>query len=131
VRLVIRERRVVAVVDQRGSYLLIDRLGVPFRAVHQPPAGMIVLDLQRAGPRDDATRAALQVLSALPRDVRKQLRRIAAPTAAQVTLLLSGGRTVTWGTSEASARKALALRTLLHRSGHHYDVSSPDLVTVG
>jgi cell division protein FtsQ len=130
VRLVVRERQVVAVVNERGAYELIDREGVPFRTVRRPPAGMIVLDLRRAGPGDDATRAALDVLAALPRDLRGQVQRIAAPTAAQVTLVLTKDRTVSWGTSDASARKALVLHTLLHRSGHRYDVSSPDLVTV-
>ena len=56
--------------------------------------------------------------------------RVAAPSVAAITLTLTDGRTVVWGTTDRTEEKALKLGALLTQPGQTYDVSSPDLPTV-
>lgn len=130
VRLAVVEREPVAVTERSGHYRLIDREGVPYRAVSKPPKGMVVLALAHPGPDDAATRAALEVLLALPDDLRDQVRTISAPTPQQVTLALTKDREVVWGGAQDSARKAKVLAAVLHRDGERYDISGGNVVTV-
>ncbi len=81
-------------------------------------------------PDDPPTRAALQVMTSLSPDVVGQVSRIAAPSVASITLTLTDGRTVVWGTTDRTDEKAEKLGALLTQPGHTYDVSSPDLPTV-
>ncbi|HOW95396.1 MAG TPA: cell division protein FtsQ/DivIB, partial [Mycolicibacterium fallax] len=73
---------------------------------------------------------ALQVMTALPPDVAAQIGRIAAPSVASITLTLTDGRVVVWGTTDRTPEKAGKLAALLTQPGQTYDVSSPDLPTV-
>jgi cell division protein FtsQ len=70
------------------------------------------------------------VVRALPASVRAQITTVSAATPAQVTLHLTGNRTVNWGDADDPARKAAVLTTLLQQKGTYYDVSAPDVVTV-
>lgn len=128
-RLVVRERQLAGVASTGGRYLLLDRDGVAYGQVARPPEGTPLLVLAHPGPADPATRAALTVAAALPADLRRQVSAIVAPSAADLTLRLSGGRSAFWGDASASPRKAAALRVLLRRPGTVFDVSSPQLVT--
>lgn len=130
VRLVVHERVAFAVVASVGRFVLIDRSGVPFRFVTVPPAGVAVVELGHPAAGDPATRAALEVLRALPPDLRRLLVAVAAPGPAQVTLRLRGGREVLWGGPEDSGAKVAVVRVLLKRPGRHLDVSAPGLVTI-
>jgi cell division protein FtsQ len=47
-----------------------------------------------------------------------------------VTLGLTDGRTIRWGSADDSARKAQVLAALMSQPGKVYDVSSPDLPTI-
>jgi cell division protein FtsQ len=95
-----------------------------------PPAGVPYLDADNPGPSDAPTKAALQVMTALRPEVAGQVGRIAAPSVAAITLTLTDGRTVVWGTTDRTEEKALKLGALLTQPGQTYDVSSPDLPTV-
>ena len=53
-----------------------------------------------------------------------------APSVASITLTMTDGRTVVWGTTDRTDEKAEKLGALLTQPGHTYDVSSPDLPTV-
>ena len=92
--------------------------------------GSPYLDVDNPGPSDPPTKAALQVMTALRPEVAGQVGRIAAPSVASITLTLSDGRVVMWGTTDRTEEKAEKLAALLTRPGHTYDVSSPDLPTV-
>jgi cell division protein FtsQ len=130
VRIVVTERRPVAVVSAGGGhYRLVDPTGVAFWPV-TGRHGLPLLAVARSGPRNRATVAALDVLAALPPSVRHRVVRIGAPTPADVTLRLRGGKTVVWGTPADGARKAAVLAAVLRRPGHVYDVSVPDVTTV-
>lgn len=128
-RITIVERVPVAVKDFPDGPHLFDRDGVDF-ATGPPPPALPYLDVANPGPNDPATKAALQVLTALRPEVASEVGRIAAPSVASITLTLGDGRVVTWGTTDRTEEKAEKLAALLTQPGHVYDVSSPDLPTV-
>jgi cell division protein FtsQ len=128
-RITIVERVPVVVKDYPDGPHLFDRDGVDF-ATAPPPSTLPYLDVANPGPSDPATRAALEVLTALSPDVVAQVGRVAAPSVASITLTLTDGRTVIWGTTDRTQEKAEKLAALLTQPGHTYDVSSPDLPTV-
>ncbi|MGY4709012.1 cell division protein FtsQ/DivIB [Mycolicibacterium sp. CBM1] len=128
-RITIVERIPVVVKDYPDGPHLFDRDGVDF-ATAPPPPGLAYIDVDQPGPSDPATRAALEVMTALRPEVVAQVSRIAAPSLASVTLTLTDGRTVVWGTTDRTDEKAEKLAALLTQPGKVYDVSSPDLPTV-
>lgn len=128
-RITVVERVPVVVKDYPDGPHLFDRDGVDF-ATEPPPPTLPYLDADSPGPTDPATKAALEVMLALPPDVVAQVGRIAAPSVASIALTLTDGRVVVWGTNDRTDEKALKLAALLTQPGHTYDVSSPDLPTV-
>jgi cell division protein FtsQ len=128
-RVTVIERVPVVVKDFPDGPHLFDKDGVDF-ATTPPPAGVPYLDADNPGPSDAPTKAALQVMTALRPEVAGQVGRIAAPSVAAITLTLTDGRVVVWGTTDRTEEKALKLGALLTQPGQTYDVSSPDLPTV-
>ena len=128
-RITIAERVPVVVKDFPDGPHLYDRDGVDF-AVAPPPPSLPYLDVDNPGPSDPPTKAALQVLTVLRPEVAGQVSRVAAPSVASITLTLTDGRVVVWGTTDHTEEKAEKLAALLTQPGHTYDVSSPDLPTV-
>lgn len=125
------ERTAVAVTATAQGELPVDATGVVYPA--PPPPGLPRLELGTPGPDDPATRAAIDVLAALPEPLRGQVLTVAVVRSGgvpQVTLGLTQGREVRFGTSGRAAEKASVLVALLTREGRVYDVSSPDLPTV-
>lgn len=123
------ERVPVVVKDLPDGPHLFDRDGVDFATAPPPPA-LPYIDVDNPGPADPATKAVLAVLTALRPEVVAQVSRIAAPSVASITLTLTDGRTVIWGTNDRTEEKAQKLAALLTRPGRTYDVSSPDLPTI-
>ena len=128
-RITITERVPVAVKDFPDGPHLYDRDGVDF-ATGPPPPALPYLDVDNPGPADPPTKAALEVLTSLRPEVASQVGRVAAPSVASITLTLTDGRVVVWGTNDRTEEKAEKLGALLTQPGHTYDVSSPDLPTV-
>ena len=128
-RVTIVERVPVAVKDYPDGSHLFDRDGVDF-ATGPPPPALPYIDVDNPGPGDPPTKAALGVLNALRPEVAAQVGRVAAPSVSSITLTLTDGRVVVWGTSDRTDEKAEKLAALLTQPGHTYDVSSPDLPTV-
>jgi cell division protein FtsQ len=128
-RITIVERVPLVVKDFPDGPHLFDRDGVDFATAPPPPA-LPYIDVADPGPSDPATKAALQVLTALRPEVSGQVSRIAAPSVASITLTLGDGRVVIWGTTDRTEEKAEKLAALLTQPGRTYDVSSPDLPTV-
>lgn len=129
VRITVVERVPVVVKDYPDGPHLFDRDGVDF-ATAPPPPNLPYLEVDNPGPSDLATKAALEVMTALPPDVAAQVARVSAPSVAAVTLTLADGREVVWGTTDRTEEKAQKLAALLTQPGHTYDLSSPDLPTV-
>lgn len=128
-RISVDERVPVVVKEYPDGPHLFDSDGVDF-ATAPPPPGLPYLDAEDPSPSDPATQAALEVLTALRPEVAAQVGRIAAPSVASITLTLTDGRVVVWGTTDRTEEKAEKLGALLTQPGHVYDVSSPDLPTV-
>ena len=128
-RITVIERVPVVVKDFPDGPHLFDRDGVDFAAA-PPPPGVPYLDAENPGPSDPATKAALTVMTSLRPEVAGQVGRISAPSVAAITLTLTDGRVVVWGTTDRTEEKALKLGALLTQPGQTYDVSSPDLPTV-
>ena len=128
-RITIAERVPVAVKDFPDGPHLFDRDGVDF-ATGPPPPALPYLDVDNPGPADPSTKAALEVSTSLRPEVASQVGRVAAPSVASITLTLTDGRVVVWGTNDRTDEKAEKLGALLTQPGRTYDVSSPDLPTV-
>lgn len=128
-RITIVERVPMVVKDFPDGPHLFDRDGVDF-ATDPPPPAVPYIEVDNPGPTDPATLAALKVLSSLRPEVAGQVGRIAAPSVSSITLTLSDGRVVIWGTTDRADEKAEKLAALLTQPGRTYDVSSPDLPTV-
>lgn len=129
VRVEVSERTAVAVGVVSDGFRLVDDEGVAFATVPERPKGIPELRVSgRAG--DGARRSAVTVLGALPGSVLGQVRVVEVDRGANVRLLLTRGRTVEWGSTRLSERKAAVLPPLLTRHGEVYDVTSPALPTV-
>jgi cell division protein FtsQ len=128
-RITIVERVPLVVKDFPDGPHLFDRDGVDFATAPPPPA-LPYIDVANPGPSDPATKAALAVLTALRPEVAGQVGRIAAPSVSSITITLSDGRVVIWGSTDRAEEKAEKLAALLTQPGRTYDVSSPDLPTV-
>jgi cell division protein FtsQ len=132
------ERVPVAVVTDGGTRRLVDAEGVVFETITgTPPDGVVPLAVGDPGPDDAATTAALGALTALPPGVRDQVTGLAAQSADDVTLTLTDGRSVLWGSAAQTDRKAEVLGALLEQidSGTlepaaTLDVSTPDSVVL-
>ncbi|MPQ99272.1 FtsQ-type POTRA domain-containing protein [Modestobacter sp. I12A-02628] len=132
------ERLPVAVVEQDGVRSLVDRTGTLYDTVTGPaPDGVVPLDVPSPGTGDRATRAAVQVLTTLPDPVRASVTDVVATGADDVTLTLTGGRTVLWGGQGDPERKARVLAALLAQieagtlePASTIDVSVPDSVVL-
>ncbi|MFG2211840.1 cell division protein FtsQ/DivIB [Streptomyces sp. NPDC048638] len=117
-----------------GKYSEVDDEGVRFATVRTLPKGVPLLEmavsdspsLHRFGI-DRLRRAATDVVGRLPEAVHKDVRRVRVASYDSVTLKLTGGRTVVWGSREQGAEKAKVLVALLKaaRGAHHFDVAVP------
>jgi cell division protein FtsQ len=132
------ERVPVAVVAEGGTRQLVDAGGVAYDTITgNAPEGVVPLDVPHPGPDDAATTAALGALTALPRGVRSEVTGVAAHTADDVTLTLTDGRSVLWGSAAQTDRKAEVLGALLDQikagtlgPADTLDVSTPDSVVL-
>jgi cell division protein FtsQ len=120
----------VAVTNANGSWWLMDAAGLPYRSGASRPAGLPAIELATPGPADPATKAALQVVTALPADVTALIGKVTAVSAYRVTLVLKDGRAVIWGDGSRTAAKAKILPAVLQQPGRTFDLSDPTMITV-
>lgn len=124
----VAERVPVGFFSAGGKYTLVDRTGRQYLTVTKAP-NLPHLVAAGAAVDDPATVQTLAtVAGALTPALRKVVTTVNANDADHVTLLLTEGRTVVWGSADRSADKAKVLAALLHRKGQAFDVSDPDLV---
>ncbi|WP_037304265.1 cell division protein FtsQ/DivIB [Amycolatopsis orientalis] len=109
---------------------LVDGGGVVFKTVKERLAGLPELKLMSVSADDPVTRAVTGVLGVIPQQLLKQVTTATAKTPGSVEFTLADGKTVRWGTSADTERKAKVLAALLTREGKVFDVSAPDLPTV-
>lgn len=118
----VRERTAVYAVEEGSSYLLVDRFGVGFRTA--PAAASLPKAAVPAGDQQLLKSVGI-VVGALPGSLQHKVQRIQATTRDSITLRMSNGDTVFWGSEEQSRLKAQVLVPLLRQKGSRYDVSAP------
>lgn len=129
VRVTVTERVAEVYFDAPDGTHSVDAEGVDF-AVEPPPMQTPRLVTATPGTGDPATAAALEVLGALPPELRFQVAEVNAASPTDVSLVLLDGRVVVWGGPDRSDRKAAVVIPLLTQPGQTYDVAGPDLPTV-
>jgi cell division protein FtsQ len=124
VRVSVRERVAVAVVELGGQARGMDASGVVFKDYRRAPAGLPQVRTTTS-TRSDALREAAEVISALPADLASRVDHVEVETVDQISLVLRDGRTVAWGSADDSDTKAEVLAVLLRQPARAYDVSVP------
>jgi cell division protein FtsQ len=130
VEIIITERAPVAVLRSGTEIHLVDSTGLDYAKVTTAPAGLPTLAMSNVRPDDPATKAAVTVLGAIPKQLKTQVTTITAKTRGDVRMTLTDGRVIKWGDARDNARKAAVLAPLLTRPGKTYDVATPDFPTV-
>ena len=130
VEIIITERSPVAVLRVGSAIHLVDETGLDYAVVRTAPAGLPTLAMSDVRPDNPATKAAVTVLGAIPKQLKTQVVTVAADTPGDVRLTLADGRVVEWGNAQDNPRKAAVLAALLTRPGKTYDVATPDFPTV-
>ncbi|MEV4617107.1 FtsQ-type POTRA domain-containing protein [Asanoa sp. NPDC049573] len=128
--IVVVERTAEAVIPQGRTFLVVDRFGVVFQELTRRPAHLPLVRLADPRHHPDAAKGAVAVIAALSPATRRQLVDLSVAGPAQISLRLSGGRTVVWGDASRNADKATVTTALLQRDGKTIDVSDPEVVTI-
>jgi cell division protein FtsQ len=102
----------------------VDADGVVFAPQADLPEDLIVVTAD--GP---ALHASIEVLQALPPEIKGRVTRVAASTRDDVRLHLKSGSIVRWGSAQEPEFKSQVLLALLPRRARVYDVSAPQLPT--
>lgn len=131
VAVTIVEREPLATVTEAGgSTAIVDAEGVPLPDAAAQDRHLVPLQVGE-GSVDDAgaTHAMLDVLAALPDDLRGRVTAITATTPTDVTLAVRtdshGDKTLVWGDAKDSELKGQVTAALLETAGTVIDVSSP------
>ncbi|MFE3826725.1 cell division protein FtsQ/DivIB [Streptomyces sp. NPDC059092] len=128
------ERKPALLIGKDSKFIEVDADGVRFATVDKAPAGVPVLKMtvgRSAGSDRFGTarlmREAVAVRSELPGGVAERTRAVRVRSYDSISLELTGGRTVMWGSGEDGAAKARALTALMKAvpGARHFDVSAP------
>ncbi|MFD9485472.1 cell division protein FtsQ/DivIB [Streptomyces sp. NPDC059991] len=130
----VTERKPVLLMKKGANFTEVDAKGVRFATVAKAPAHVPLLDLNpdnspslRRFPADALVREAVKVAGELPSAVAKDTRLVRVTSYDAVSLELSRGRTVLWGSDEEGELKARTLVALMKAAprGRYFDVSAP------
>ena len=125
------ERKPALAVPAGSGYDLVDQTGVILRYAAVRPVGLPRFVPVGALPGNPGLRAAASVMRSLPSRLARRVTSVTAPTADSVTLQLTRGVTVDWGSTGLAAQKARVLVILLRTHAHYYDVSAPGTAVTG
>ncbi|MFT4265323.1 MAG: FtsQ-type POTRA domain-containing protein [Nocardioides sp.] len=120
----ITPRTAIAVIDIGGKLRSLDKDGVVFGSYKKAPGDLPLVETP-AGTDQRALREAASVVAALPPEIAKITDHVEVRTVDEISLALTKGRTVQWGSSADSAQKAQVLLALLDHPASVYDVSVP------
>src|SRR5680860_603901 len=129
VRIAIRERDAVAVLERDGAVRGVDDEGVLFRSYPSVPNGLPVVRMG-AGTESDALAEATTVVGVLPRNLATMVDFVEVDTIDTISLRLRSGPTIFWGSADDSANKAKVIAVLLKQEASTYDVSVPAQPTI-
>ncbi|MFF6981192.1 cell division protein FtsQ/DivIB [Streptomyces sp. NPDC008343] len=134
----VAERTPVLIVQKDGKFVEVDKEGVRFATVSMAPKGVPALELTVSRSSSAAAslrrfgearlmREAVRVADALPDAVARGTQVVKVRSYDDISLVLSGGTTVVWGSGEKGAAKARTLTALMKASpdARYFDVSVP------
>ncbi|MBD0842683.1 MULTISPECIES: cell division protein FtsQ [unclassified Streptomyces] len=134
----VTERTPVLIVQKGEKFVEVDEEGVRFATVSEAPKGVPALELSpsRSGSaaaslrrfgEDRLVREAVRVAGAVPAAVADRTRTVKVRSYDDISLELTDGRTVVWGSGEKGAAKARTLTALMKASpdARYFDVSVP------
>ncbi|OAR25392.1 cell division protein FtsQ [Streptomyces sp. ERV7] len=133
----VTERKPVLLMKKGVNFTEVDAKGVRFATVAKAPAHVPLLELNpdssgnssslRRFPVDALVREAVRVAGELPSAVAKDTRLVRVTSYDAVSLELSRGRTVLWGSEEEGELKARTLVALMKAAprARYFDVSAP------
>ncbi|WP_369200864.1 cell division protein FtsQ/DivIB [Streptomyces sp. PU-14G] len=134
IALTVTERRPELVMEKAGKYVEVDAEGVRFATEDKPPKGVPLLAVE---PKKDAAeryfsarrlrKEAARVATSLPDAVQDATRLVKVRSYDDITVRLTGDRTVRWGSAERGKAKATALTALMKAAedATHFDVTVP------
>jgi len=123
----VTERQPVGYLRRGSQAVLVDRTGAQYRTVAAAPAGLPRFVVPAGTDARTTGGAVATVAAALPAALRREVRSIEALDPAAITLVLTHGRVVAWGSADRSADKARLLPTLLaQKHAKHVDLTDPD-----
>ncbi|MFF4752822.1 cell division protein FtsQ/DivIB [Streptomyces sp. NPDC002514] len=138
ITLKVTERTPVLVMKKGAEFVEVDAEGVRFATVPRAPKGVPALELalSRSGSAAASlrrfgtaavVRAAVRVAADIPAAVAHTTRTVKVASYDAISLELSGGRTVVWGSAENGRAKSRALTALLKAApdARHFDVTVP------
>jgi cell division protein FtsQ len=130
----VTERTPVLIVKKGANFIEVDAKGVRFATVPDAPKGVPALELAvsrraalRRFPADRLVREAVRIAGELPGAVARDTRTVKVRSYDAVSLELTGGRTVEWGSVEKGPAKARTLLALMKADpeARYFDVSAP------
>ncbi|MEV6244958.1 FtsQ-type POTRA domain-containing protein [Streptomyces sp. NPDC051742] len=130
----VTERKPVLLMRKGGKFVEVDATGTPFATVDTAPRGVPLLVLDAASSPslrrfdgDRLLREAVRVRGELPAEIARDTRVVRVTSYDSVTLELTRGRSVFWGSGEHGPVKARVLTALLKATpkAGHFDVSAP------
>ncbi|MFJ4683335.1 cell division protein FtsQ/DivIB [Streptomyces sp. NPDC088789] len=134
----VTERTPVLLMRSGGKFVEVDDDGVRFATVSKAPEAVPLLEMtvSRSGSaavslrRFDErrlTREAVLVADSVPARAARALRVVKVRSYDDISLELSGGRTVAWGSAEQGRAKSRTLSALMKAApgARHFDVSVP------
>ncbi|GGS96837.1 cell division protein FtsQ/DivIB [Streptomyces chromofuscus] len=134
----VTERTPVLLVEKGAEFVEVDDEGVRFATVSEAPKGVPLLEMSvsRTGSAAPShrrfgesrlVREAVRVAGAVPAAVARETRAVKVRSYDDISLELSGGRTVAWGSGEKGRAKARTLTALMKAApgARHFDVSVP------
>jgi cell division protein FtsQ len=126
VTITVSERVAVGLVQSPGGYLLVDRTGDQFRKTTNRLAHLPLFVIPKGATARTTGEAVATVAAALPPRIRARIASIQALDPQAITLLMTNGNVVRWGSAARSAQKARILPALLRQHGDQFDVTDPD-----
>ncbi|MCM3661838.1 cell division protein FtsQ/DivIB [Georgenia satyanarayanai] len=124
-------REPVAAATAEDGLVLLDVDGVVVGRAQEAPEGLprvtVPLEGERAG---ETLSAVLTVLAELPEGLRAEVGTAGAVNPASISLTLTDGADVRWGSVEESELKAAVLAVLREREASVYDVTVPRAPTL-
>ncbi|MFF7774204.1 cell division protein FtsQ/DivIB [Streptomyces tanashiensis] len=130
----VTERKPVLLVEKGGKFTEVDSTGLRFATVDTAPRGVPLLALDSASSpslrrfgADRLLQEAVRVRGELPAEIARDTRVVRVTSYDSVTLELTRGRTVFWGSGEHGPVKARVLTALMKATpkAGHFDVSAP------